>query len=270
MARGTMGIIGCPVLEDEIVYALESDPDEKRIYLVESAPARTLAAKLDRRGIAYEPVGEWEFGKGYAPQGMGDGFNVVVMMNKLGLHSRPAFLKETIEEQLRFHHGRFGSIALYYGMCGNAGWDVSEWASRELGARVSVFRGEDGSVCDDCIGVAVGSHPRYCEFVKKHPGMFYVTPCIAGNWKEYSEELDFCKGFEIMGINTVKEVFQVYGYKKAVKIDTGLGVKGEELDRGCRLFSEETGLEMTEAEPGSVMRYPADRIYAEAKAALGG
>ncbi|MDR1404564.1 MAG: DUF1638 domain-containing protein [Candidatus Methanoplasma sp.] len=226
MVKGTLGIIGCPILEDEIIYSLGSEKDEKTIYVVDTPPSHTLKEKLERSGTPFSVIGEWEFNNGYSGIDRDSGFNIVVLMNKLGLHTRPKVLRETIEDQLRFHQNNFDVIALYYGMCGNAGWDVSKWASGTLNIPVFVFRDANGEVCDDCIGVAVGGHSRYCNFVKKYPGMFYVTPNIAGNWDGYSEELDFCKGFEIMDIHTVKEVFQVYGYSKAVKIDTGLGIRG--------------------------------------------
>ncbi|MDR1691063.1 MAG: DUF1638 domain-containing protein [Candidatus Methanoplasma sp.] len=268
MANGTLGIIGCPILEDEIIYSIYTDKEEKRIYLIDTPPAHTLREKLRLKGIPFELIDEWEFSNGYSDAMMKSGFNVVILMNKLGLHSQPAVLRQFLEDQLRQYHARFDSIALYYGMCGNAGWDVSEWASKTLGSRVFVFRDKNNDVCDDCIGVAVGGHSRYCDFVRKYAGMFFVTPAIAENWTEFSKELDMCKGFEIMDIFTVKEVFEVYGYKNAVKIDTGIGITGEDFDRGCLSLSEETGLELITAEPGSADLYPLERIYRDAKGAL--
>jgi hypothetical protein len=163
---------------------------------------------------------------------------------------------------------RVNAVALYYGMCGNAGWDVSKWASNELNIPVFVFRDKNEEVCDDCIGVAVGGHSRYYEFVKKYPGMLFVTPAIAENWNEFSKELDMVKGFEIMDIHTVKGVFELFGYKYAVKIDTGIGITGDELEEGCRRLSEETGLEFKTSAPEFVNMYPTERIYRDAKNAL--
>ena len=268
MAKGTMGIIGCPVLEDEIIYSIREDTDEKKVYLVDTPPAYTLKKKLERKGIPFTIVDEWEFNNGYASIDRENGFSIVIFMNKLGLHSQPNDLRCTIEDQLKFLQSRFDSIALYYGMCGNAGWDVSKWASDVLDIPVFVFRDKNDEVCDDCIGVAVGGHKRYCDFVRKYTGMFFVTPAIAENWDDFIGELDFTKGFEIMGIHTIKEVFQLYGYKNAVKIDTGIGIGGEEFDEGCREFADITGLEFITAESGSVDLYPAERLYHDAKGAL--
>ena len=268
MINGTLGIIGCPILEDEIVYSLSNETEEKKVYLVDTPRSHTLRRKLELKKIPFSLIGEWDFNNGYAEIDPENSFNIIIVMNNLALHKDPAFLRSTLEGQLRFYQSKFDSIALYYGMCGNAGWDVSRWASDNLDIPVFVFRDQNGDVCDDCIGVAVGGHSRYCDFVRRYTGMFFVTPAIAGNWSEYSEELNFTKGFEIMNIHTVKEVFEIYGYKKAVKIDTGIGIKGDELDKGCEHFSDITGLEFVTADPGSVNLYPTERIYKDAKNAL--
>jgi hypothetical protein len=153
-------------------------------------------------------------------------------------------------------------------MCGNAGWDVSEWASKKLSVPVFVFRDRDEKVCDDCIGIAVGGCSQYRDLVRKHTGRLFVTPAIAGNWDVFSKELDIAKGFDIMGLHSVAEVFGLFGYTHAVKIDTGIGIQGEELERGFQRVAESTGLKMVTLEPGGVDMYPAERIYRDAKDAL--
>jgi hypothetical protein len=268
MAKGTLGIIGCPILEDEIIYSLCKESEEKKVYLVDTVPARTLKKKLELHRIPFSLIGEWDFENGFTEVDRDKGFNIVIYMNKLGLHSKPANLRQKLEEEMVLYQSRFDVIALYYGMCGNAGWDVSKWATKALSIPVFVFRDDNEDVCDDCIGVAVGGHSRYCDFVKKYTGMFFVTPAIAENWDEFSDELDFTKGFEIMNIHTVKEVFEVYGYKKAVKIDTGLGTGKEAFEKGCERFSEITGLEFITAAPELINMYPTERLYSDAKSAM--
>jgi len=269
MAKGTLGIIGCPILEDEIVYSLTKEKEDNKIYLVDTPPSYTIKRKLEQKGIPFISVNEWEFNNGLAEIDRENGFNIIIVMNKLGLHIWPDVLRKTLEEQMIFCQNRFDVIALYYGMCGNAGWDVSKWASENLDIPVFVSRDKNEEVCDDCIGVAVGGHSRYCDFVKKYPGMLFVTPAMAGNWDDYAKELNFTKGFEIMDIYTVKEVFALFGYHNMVKIDTGIGVSGEELENGYKKVSEITGLKPICAEPEAVDLYPAERLYEDAKGALG-
>jgi hypothetical protein len=269
MVKGTLGIIGCPILEDEIVYSLSKETEEKKIYLVDTPPSHSLKKKLELNNIPFSPVDEWDFNNGYAGIDRENGFNIVIIMKKLGLHAYPEKLRQALEEEMLFCQSRLDVIALYYGMCGNAGWDPSVWASKSLSVPVFVFRDENGEVCDDCIGVAVGGHSRYCDFVRKYTGMLFVTPAIAGNWEDFKKELDIVKGFEIMGIFTTKEVFELFGYKNAVKIDTGIGIRDEELERECDNLSKDTGLAFITAAPGSVDLYPAERLYRDSKGALG-
>ncbi|MCL2318376.1 MAG: DUF1638 domain-containing protein [Methanomassiliicoccaceae archaeon] len=268
MVSGTLGIIGCPILEDELVYSLRNDPDPKNIILVDTPPAHTFKKKLELFKIPFKLVDEWNFNNGMVEIDDPNAYNIVIVMNKLCLHKDPKVLRLALEEQLMQQHSRFDVIAMYYGMCGNAQWDVSEWAAKLFETPVFVFRDDEEEVCDDCIGVAVGGHSRYCDFVRKHTGMFFVTPAIAQNWDDFINELGFTKGFEIMGINTTKEVFELFGYKKAVKIDTGIGIHGDELEEKYKQFSEETGLEFIPAKTDFINLYPTERLYKDAKNAL--
>jgi len=267
MVKGTLCMIGCPVLEDEMIYSLNSDKDDRIVYLVDSPPAHSIKRKLELNGIPFTSVDEWDFDKGYYDIDV-ERFNIVIIMNKLGLHSRPDVLRSTIEEQIKWYQDRFDAIALYYGMCGNAGWDVSEWASKKLRIPVFVFRDRNGEVCDDCIGVAVGGHSEYYAFVKRYTGMLYVTPAIAENWDDFAKEVNFLKGFEVLDIHSIKEVFRLFGYKNMVKIDTGIGIKGDALEKGFRRISEITGLGPVTPEPGLADMYPTERIYKDAKVSL--
>ncbi|MDR0335329.1 MAG: DUF1638 domain-containing protein [Methanomassiliicoccaceae archaeon] len=267
MVSGTLCIIGCPILEDEIIYSLRTDPDEKNVYLIDSPPAHTLKKKLELNGIPFVSIDEWDFDKGFY-EIEEKKFNVIVIMNKLGLHSRPDELRRTIEEQMRWYRDRFDAIALYYGMCGNAGWDVSKWASKILSIPVFVFRDRKEEVCDDCIGVAVGGHSEYYAFVRKYTGMLFVTPAIAENWDDFAKEMNMLKGFDVLGIHSVKEMFALFGYKNMVRLDTGIGISGGVLDKSFQHISEITGLLPVTAAPGSADMYPTERLYKDAKGSL--
>jgi hypothetical protein len=240
-----------------------------KVYVVDTPPSDTIRKKMELYGVPFSVVSEWDLNNGYSDIDREKGFNVVLYMNNLALHKEPENLRRTIEDQLKFHQNHFDVIALYYGTCGNAGWDVCKWASENLDVPVFVFRDKKDEVCDDCVGVAVGGHSQYCEFVKKYKGMFFVTPAIAENWETYAFEMDFSKGYEKMGITTVREVFQFFDYKNAVKIDTGIGVNGEGINKGWEHFLDDTGLIFVTVDPEEVDLYPTERLYAEAKDALG-
>lgn len=267
VTTGNLGIIACPILEDELVYSLSRDAEEKNVFLVDNEPSEHIRTQLESYAVPYTMVDEWDIRNDDSLFDRDNQYNVIITMNKLGLHSEPKVLKDTIQDQILMTHSRFDSIALYYGMCGNAGWDISQWAAERLDTPVFVFRDDCNGVCDDCIGVAVGGTDRYYRLLKKYTGMLFVTPAMAINWDAFSKELDMCKGFDVLGIHDKKEVFKFYGYKNAVKLDTGLGARNE-FDRMCDYVCEDTGLNLVIADPGHVTLSPAERIYAQAKGAL--
>ena len=139
MTRGVLTVIGCPILEDELIYCLRRDTEDKDIYLVEAEPSKSLRAKLDRHGIPYIEIDGRAFNNGletFEPSR----FSIVIKMLDLGLHAEPKDLRAKIEEEIADASASSGVIAIYYGMCGNYGWDISKWAEEKWLGPVFVFR----------------------------------------------------------------------------------------------------------------------------------
>ena len=59
MAKGILGIIICPMLDDNLVYSLDKDPEEKDIVLVDTGNQCPIVRKLERHGIPYRISG-WD------------------------------------------------------------------------------------------------------------------------------------------------------------------------------------------------------------------
>ena len=47
MTKGRLGIILCPMVDDNLMYSLEKDPEEKHIYIVKAINNGSIRAKLD-------------------------------------------------------------------------------------------------------------------------------------------------------------------------------------------------------------------------------
>lgn len=156
MTNGILGIIACPMLEDELVYDMANDPEAKDVYVLESENTDAFRRKLRNKGVAFTDLDEWDF---MHTDSMFDRsrFTVVIRMKSLGLHSEPAKLKSALQDDLVMLQGRVDAAAMYYGMCGNYGWDLTKWAEGHVDFPVEVFRDCQGRVCDDCIGVAVAA-----------------------------------------------------------------------------------------------------------------
>ncbi len=263
MVRGTVGVIACPMLEDELIFSLTSDPDRKKIYLVEEEAAVSIAGKFRRYGIPFIPIDPYQFEMSVDNLN-DDCLNFVIRMNTLGLHEDPRVLKEKIEEQVIMSQGRFDVLMLYYGLCGNHGWDISKWAEGRGYRPVTVFRDGCGRVCDDCIGVAVGGTDRYLKLMKNYTGMLYLTPCMATNWTRFVGSMAMFRGIDRDDRGMMKQILEICGYEYAVRIDTGLG-DPEEFEECAQILCREMNLKLISAEDGWATLEPAKRLYAETK-----
>lgn len=265
--KGIIAAIVCPMLEDELLYSITSDPEEKTIYLVDNKYAGSIKRKIDKKKIPHTLIDEHSFfNKLYDVDE--NGFTIAILMNDLGLHAEPKDLKEKIEEQVIMMQGKADVLALYYGTCGTAMWDITKWAKEKgLSMPVLVFRDESGIVCDDCVGVAVGGTKRYLDLLKAHTGQLFLTPAMAMNWEDFMESSDMLRGQDHYDKETMRWIFEMCGYQYAVKLDTGLADE-EEYTKCANQVTTDMNLKLIDAEPGWVTLYPANRIYNDAKQAL--
>ncbi len=276
MTSGVLGIIACPMLEDELIHLIRTDDESKVLYVILNDHSKSLRNKLDLSNIRYSLVSEKEFFSGNTKMDRSR-FNIVIYMNNLGLHAEPKDLKVKIEEEVREIQAHVDAIGLYYGLCGNYGWDITSWCKENGFKPTEVFRDKEGRVCDDCVGVCVGGGPRYLELEKTYTGMLYVTPAIASNWLDFLSAGDMMKGIESMnkieslrelGIRTpddyMRWMFEMCGYKNMVQIDSGLGNR-KEFDLSTEDMSRRLNLKILQAEPGWATLQPAEDLYAACK-----
>ncbi len=278
MAEGILGVIACPMLEDELIHTLGGDPCGKSVTVLETGHCGSLRRKLDAAGIDHAPMPVDDFlDRGIEPSG---GFDVVINMNPLALHSEPEDLRRFIEGQVTSFQPHVDVLGVYYGLCGNHGWDLTRWCDERGYKPAMTFRDAGGRICDDCIGVCVGGGPRYIELGRTYPGMFYATPAIASNWRDFLAGIDLDKRLESMnrfgslqelGIRTADDymrwLFEIGHYEYIVQIDNGLGDRTE-FDRCVGEMAETLGLEVLQAEPGWATLQPAEDLYAACKRLL--
>ena len=126
MTEGVLGIIGCPMLEDNLVWSLRGDSDEKDIAIVDTGHEGSLRDKLDAHSIPYRVVGEDDALSGrYVPSE--GSFNLLVYMLDLGLHSVPEELRSKVEDVAVRMQPYVDAIGFYLGTCGTYHWDIPEW-----------------------------------------------------------------------------------------------------------------------------------------------
>lgn len=267
--KGVMCVVACPLLENELVYSMYNDPQRKRILLADTGSAVSIKRKMDAKGMEYELISEKEFFHRRDNLNT-DEFNILILMNRLGLHAEPKELKAKVEDDILRIGDSCDCICLYYGLCGNALWDPVKWAEGKIDTPVFIFRGCNGEVCDDCVGVAVSGTENYRRLLKTHTGQLLVIPAMAENWEEFFCDKDMRRGAETMNMDPMdymKLMFEICGYEFAVRLDTGLGdpelyeIKSKEL-------ADRVELKLIDAKGEFVNRYSTDRMYGDCKSAL--
>lgn len=278
MTKGVLGIIICPMNDDQLVHSISGDSEVDRVVVLKNDYSEIIGKKLESKGVAVEYIPEEKFDNGEVEFDRGK-FNIVIKTNSLGLHAEPDKLRAYVEKQIVDIQPYVDALGLYYGLCGTYGWDITEWAKQNCLKPVAVFRGEDGKVCDDCVSIVVGGPGRYYELEKKYTGMFYLTPSIAENWVDFVAAGESGQQLESIPEETRDELnihtpvdmmrwmFELGGYEYILRLDTGYGNRPKFIE-----ISEEIGealkLKPIDAEEGWVTDYPTNAIYEECRSYL--
>ena len=281
MTKGTLGIIACPMLDDNLVHSLSKDDERKKITVVRNEYNGSLVRKLDAAGVEYDYVGWGQvINGGYRPDR--DEFNILILMINLGLHSKPKELKAKVEDLSKEMAPFVDGFGYYLGTCGNYAWDIPAWSSGVLNKPGAMFCDSNGCLCDDCVGVAIAGGPRYLEMQKKYPGHFYLFPAMAVNFDDFmdadqadsaaieqslTDEVREQLGIEPGRDGYLRWLLRMGDYKNILKIDTGLG-DNKEYEECAKKVAERTQLTIIPAEGGWASMQPTDDIYQKCKSFL--
>jgi hypothetical protein len=265
-ARGVLGVMACPILEDELIHSLSRDEGIDRLYLIENKHAKSIKIKLARHGIEHEIIDENSFFNG-AYDVMKSGFTIVIWMMDLGLHEEPSDLKEEIRRCMLKMQDHSDALALYYGLCGNGLKGIDEWSKDNLKIPMTIIRDDEGNIVDDCVAAAIGGTKQYLRLLRKYPGIMYFTPAFATNYDDLLSRMELFKGVDTGDDSMLKMVFEMADYHEVMKIDTGLG-DPVEFHTATKKFADRMGFEILTLEDGWTTLEPAERVYAEAKGFL--
>jgi hypothetical protein len=266
MAKGVLGVLACPILEDELIYSMSKDDDITHVYLIDNRHAKSIKIKLARNNIGHTIMNEEEFidGTYKVPE---KGYNIVIWMMDLGLHEEPTDLGIALKKAMQQMQERVNAIVMYYGLCGNGLKDIDIWAKSNLNVPMTIIRDNEGNIVDDCIAAAIGGTKQYYALLKKYPGIMYFTPAFATNYDDLLGRMELFKGVDTGDDFMLKMVFEMADYHEVMKVDTGLGDPGE-FQAAVEKFANRMNFEIMELEDGWCTLEPADRVYAEAKGFL--
>lgn len=266
MTKGILGAIVCPMLEDELIHSLSTDPEEKSVYVIDTPYNGSLKRKLEYYDVLFTEIDEFDF----LNHGAGidrDRFNVVIKSKNLGLHAEPKVLMDDLQNELVMIQGRVDAVAMYYGMCGNYGWDLTKWGKENVSFPIEVFRDCNGRVCDDCVGVSVGGLDGYLRLIKEFTGVLLVTPAVATNWEDFLGASDMAKGMDIFPGDKnekMRTLLHMCGYENAVQIDNHLEPR-DEFDRATKEMCDALELKILQADPSYIDTGPMERLYSTSK-----
>jgi len=265
-AKGVLGVLACPILEDELIYSMSTDSEISNVYLLDNAHAKSIKVKLVRNRINHTIIDVDAF-LDKKCRISDDDYTIVIWMMDLGLHEEPIDLRTALEKHMRIMEERVDALVLYYGLCGNGMKNIDVWAEDNLKIPMAIIRDRDGNIVDDCIAAAIGGTKRYLELLKKYPGIMYFTPAFATNYDDLLGRMELFKGVDTGDDSMLKMVFEMADYHEVMKIDTGLGDRSE-FDAATKKFADRLNFDIIELEDGWVTLEPADRVYAEAKGFL--
>jgi hypothetical protein len=281
MTKGVLGLIVCPMVDDNLVYNFQHDPEPKRVVIVDNRNARSIKAKLDQIGQQYELV-PWDDIVSRNQTLNDGGFTVLIYMIDLGLHSKPDELKAKVED-LTFEMQPFvDSIGYYLGTCGNYDWNIPEWCESKGLKPSAMFVDKDGCLCHDCVGINIAGGPKYNELQHTYMGHLYVFPAMATNFDDFMDA-DQAKTAatmasitdemrEELGIEPGKDGYLRWllglgGYEYILRIDTGLGNK-DDFDRDIQKVAERTRLKIRQSDDYWPDLGPTIAIYEKCKSFL--
>ena len=280
MTKGVLGIIACPMVDDNLVYSLHKDPEPKDIAIISNKNNGSLKRKLEKFGIEYREIMFNDLFSGhYSPSP--DMFNLLIYMTDLGLHARPDELKSKVEELATQFQPFVDGIGFYLGTCGNYEWNIPKWCEEKGYKPSATFTDSNGRLCHDCVGINIAGGPRYKELQEKYTGHLYVFPAMATNYDEFMDadsadkrgaEASLTPDMrEILGIGQGPDAYMQWllkqgGYEYILKLDTGIG--NEDFDKNLEHVAKKTDLKIKVAEEGWATLQPTDDLYARCKSFL--
>ena len=241
-----IGILNCKMLQDEIVYLIENDPEITNVTVIANGEHHEFIQKLDEAGISYKLAPMIRSIPDVTKRYEDDltGLSLIVWNVELGLHMRPKFLKEEVYKDLEIFAKKVDGIYLLYGLCGNVLGHVED-DFKEI-CPVVILRDSDGEIVDDCIGATLGGRRQYLNLLRSFHGVgtFIFTPMYEATTDEFFNYSKDRGGFtEEQMIEMNKFMFETANYKQIARLETGLHYT-KNTDESLKRFADTYNFEI--------------------------
>ena len=234
------------MLEDELTSILADDDDVKQLVIVDNTEQQELARKLrsqNRPFLIKDFEGAFNLVKKHR-QGAHSGgrltkrhgvlqqmlrrrsvddLAVVVHVLPLRLHVDSKLLEREVYHQIERMSDFSDGIFVLYGIC-----DALKTLEHDFnGSTCQLFflADDNGATVDDCIALALGGNQVYANVLTNNNIMLFLTPMVAAQWQDLSEDFMMMKHAR---------------FKKIAKVDTGLSYEPDfdaNVDKCAKHFS---------------------------------
>lgn len=234
--KGTMGIVGCYGLSDQILRLVEEDEQVRKLLVVANEEGERFARKVKERNGHLEPlmVEEGELG----PRDE-EGFSILLWLNMEGLHDRRDIDKHHREILSRIVD-HVDSVLFFYGLCRSPEQRIIELKDNAP-VPTTFLTDLEGEVVDDCFAAVIGGKRDYLDHIMRHKYTLFVTSGYAESWRRKRERADLSSLVE--EVEGMRYMFQTLGYNKLMKLDDHPD-DGGCFDEDVREFSKLFDLEL--------------------------
>ena len=234
--KGTMGIVGCYGLSDQILRMVEEDEQVGKLLVVANEEGERFERKVKERNGRIEPV--MVDGNALGPSDE-EGFSILLWLNPESLHDGRN-THDHHREVLSRMADHVDAVFFFYGLCRSPELRLIEL--RDEAPVPTIFLTDlDGEIVDDCFAAVLGGKKDYLEHIMGHKHALLVTTGYAESWRRKRERSDLSTLVE--EVEGMRYMFQTLGYDKLVKLDDGVD-DGGRFDEDVRAFSRLFDLEL--------------------------
>ena len=249
-----IGILACKMLQDEIIYLIQNDPEIHDIIVIENGEHPEFIEKMEKCNLPYTLISSIDDVPDIDPSDDSDSLSFIVWNLQLGLHEFPKKLKAEVYKCTETFAKKVNGIYLLYGLCGNVlGQIESDFQSLCPTCPVVILRDNDGEIVDDCIGATIGGRRAYLNLLKsfKGVGTLIFTPMyteMIDEFFEHARQRHMFSEKQIFEMN--KYMFQASNYKRVANLETGLHFT-ENIEEKLQVFADRYEFEVIQLSGGN-------------------
>lgn len=235
---GTMGIIGCNSLADEVSYLLNRDYDISQIFIISNTEGasflknRLSKSLVDRTCLVDE--GDLRLLE------RTPGLNVILWLLPSSLHEAPLLLQNALLITSIRISCFVDSIFIVHGLCG-----VSHYRLRDIMEMshipITYLTYPNGEVADDCFGSFIGSKEGYLEFIKRNKFALFLTIGFARYLIGKHKNQDIVT--LVSEVEDLRFTLKTLGFNKVIKLETEIG-DIQEFDSDVNVICKTLDLEL--------------------------